>query len=355
MHRKARIGIIGMGMMGTIHAKEFQAVPGAEVAAVCDTRPDVLHARADEFGVEQRYADYRKMLRDPNLDAAIIGTPNFTHCKIALDAFKAGKHVLCEKPMALNASQARRMTTAAKKARKVLQMGMIWRHKAECRVAKEMIEKGILGRIYHIHLVLRRRRGIPGLGRWFTTKALSGGGVLVDIGVHFFDLVMWLTNNWNPVRAGASLHSEFGSPLRRYVFTSMWAGPPNYKGTFDVDDYATGIVRFPQNVTLTFEFSWAANCRPEDSVDVLGNKGGMRLCDGDGLKLFTEYNGRVADVRPQYEDASPSEVQARSFVAAIRGKRKPAATGEEGLTVMKLLDAIDKSSRLNREVAIRPE
>lgn len=353
MARAVRIGIIGLGMIGKHHIKAFQAVPGAEVVAICDLRPDRPKATGTEYGISRRFTDYREMLSEPDIDAVVIGTPNFTHCPFAIAAFKAGKHVLCEKPMALNAAEARRMVAAARKARRALQIGMIWRYKAESRVARDTIEKGLLGRLYHMRLVLRRRRGIPGLGGWFTTKSMSGGGVLIDIGVHFLDLLMWLSDSWRPARVSASLYAEFGPRMKDYVFTSMWAGPPNYKGVFDVDDYATGIVRFPKNLTLSFELSWAANCEPDNFVEVLGNKGGLRLGENKPLTIFTEHNGRIADVQPKYAESDGFLAQAESFARAVRGRCKPPATGEQGLIVMELLDAIHSSAKCHREVAVR--
>lgn len=352
MAGKTRIGIVGMGKIGTVHARAFGGVPGVEVAALCDTRADVLQAKGEEFSVGAQFDDYRTMLRQAEVDAVVVCTPNFTHCRTTIDALKAGKHVLCEKPMALNAREGARMVAAAAKARKVLQMGMVWRHKPDAKAAREYVEQGSLGRVYHMRLVLRRRRGIPGLGGWFTTRALSGGGVLIDIGVHFLDLCMWLAEAWEPERVSAVLHAEFGTPMRDYVFTGMWAGPPRYDGTFDVDDYATGMVRFPGKLTLSFDLAWAANCEEGNVVEILGRKGGLRLADGNGLTLFTEHNGHIADIRPQLPAGDNFSDQARTFVRAIRGKAKCTATGAQGAAVMRLLDAIHRSSELGREVRV---
>jgi len=345
-----RVGIIGMGKIGEVHARAFRSVPGAEVAAICDAMPERLHAKGDELGLGRRYADYRKLLRDPDLDAVVIATPNCAHCRTALDALRAGKHVLCEKPMALNARQARRMVEAARAAGKVLQMGMVWRYKSECIVAKEYVSKGALGDIYHMKAVWRRRRGVPGLGRWFTTKAKSGGGVMIDIGVHFLDMAMWLSGKWKAESVSAAAYSKFGPRMRRYVYTSMWAGPPDYDGVFDVEDYATGLVRFAGDTTLSFAFSWAANCPEEMYVEILGDRGGLRLQLGEGLFLFTEYKGKLATIRPEYPETRHFELQAESFVNAVRGGRRPGATAEEGLAVMALLDAIQRSGATRREV-----
>jgi len=352
MAKNVKIGIIGMGKIGTVHAEAFRNTTGAEVTALCDVCPEILKEKGRRFGVDALFGDYRKMLRDADIDAVIVGTPNFTHCPTTLDALRAGKHVLCEKPMALNARQAARMLAAAKKARKALHIGMTWRRRADSKLAKEYVAKGLLGRIYHMRFVLRRRRGIPGLGGWFTTKSLSGGGVLIDIGVHFLDLCMWITDNWKPERVSTALHSGLGAPMKDYLFTSMWAGPPRYDGTFDVDDYATGIVRFPNNLTLSFELAWAANCDEGNFIEILGNKGGLRLADKNGLILFSEHNRHIADIRPHLPEVQVFPDQARAFVNAVRNKRKPQTSAEQGVAVMKLLDAIRKSSELRKEISL---
>ena len=350
--KKARIGIIGMGSIGTVHAKALATVPEAKLAAVCDALPERLAESARTFGVEAQFTDYKRMLRTANLDAVYVCVGNWRHCDATLAALKAGAHVFCEKPMALNAAQAKRMVATAKKARRLLQMGMVWRHKAESRLVKECIEKGDLGRVYHIRVVLRRRRGVPGLGGWFTTKAKSGGGGLIDLGVHLFDLVMWLSNQWKPQRVSAQTFAEFGRRMKDYVYVGMWAGPPRYDGVCDVDDYATGLVRFGAQSTLSFEVSWAGNNEQGNRVEILGDKGGVRCFDGKPAELFTEMNGRLANVQLQCAENNAFDAQAANFVGAVLGRGKPLATGDQGLILMRLLDAVYRSSRLGREVEV---
>jgi len=277
---------------------------------------------------------------------------NWLHCDAALAGLRAGAHVFCEKPMALNAGQAKRMVAAAKKARRVLQMGMVRRLTPESQAVKDLVDQGALGRIYHMRCVIRRRRGIPGLGGWFTTKAKSGGGGLIDIGVHLLDQVMWLSNQWKPTHVSAQTYAQFGKDMKKYTYLGMWAGPPNYDGVFDVDDYATGLVRFGPDCTLSFEVSWAGNNEQGSFVELLGDKGGVRAGGGHPPTLYTEMHGRLADVQLQCKDVKNFDVQARNFVDVVLGKAKPMATGEQGLILMRLLDAVYESGRKGCEVKV---
>ena len=352
MEGKVRIGIIGVGTIGNVHLDALKNTPAARVAALCDIKADRLREVAGKHNVQATFADYRKMLKEADLDAIYVCVPNYLHSRLAIAGFEAGKHVFCEKPMAMSAAQGRAMLAAAKGAGKVFAMGMTWRHMGESRAVKKFIDAGQVGRIYHIRVNLIRRRGIPGLGGWFTTKAMAGGGGLIDCGVHFLDLAMWLTDSWKPERVSAATYSEFGTRMENYVYTGMWAGPPDFNGVFDVDDYAVGFVRFPNNVTMDFQVSWALNAEGGNSIEIMGDKGGVRCAGGKPPVFFSESNGHIVDVTPQYGDRNPFESEAANFMGAILGKEKPFATGEQAVIVMRLLDAIYKSAKLGREIPV---
>ncbi|OGV58987.1 MAG: hypothetical protein A2X49_14925 [Lentisphaerae bacterium GWF2_52_8] len=353
MGKKLKLGIIGLGAIGKVHSDAYVAnSKDAEIFAICDAMPERVKEQGEKLGVKNTFTDYKKLLAS-DVDAVSICTGNTTHMEIAVAAFKAGKHVLVEKPMAMNAVQAAKIVEAATKSRKTLQIGMVWRQSAEARLVRKYVEDGVLGNIYHMRAVMIRRRGIPGLGGWFTTKAQSGGGPLIDIGVHWFDIAMHLSGHWNPSSVSATCSGRFGSKMRDYKYVGMWAGPPNFNGVFDVEDHAMGMVRFGSKATMAFEISWAANAEEEMYVDLLGDKGGVRLFNGKPLKLLTEFNGNIADVNPQYADnENRFHLQAQKFIAACRGECPPAATGKEGLTNMKLIDAVYASSKAGREVKI---
>lgn len=352
MSKKTRIGIIGCGTIGSVHAEAYAKVENAEIVALCDILPDRLAEKAKRHNVKKTYTDYKKLLADKTIDAVSVCTPNDMHAPIAIAAFEAGKHVMLEKPMTLNAELGKKICKARDKAGKQLQMGMVWRQNPEAEVVKEAVEAGRLGEIYQIRVKLIRRRGIPGLGGWFTTKAKSGGGGLIDIAVHFLDLVMWVSGYWNPTKVSAKTYSKFGTDMKGYHYVSMWAGPPKYDGVFDVDDYATGFVRFGDKASMVFEVAWACNAEDESYVELIGDKGGVKVGCGK-TTIMTELDGKLADVTLAYDnkrDIFASEMG--KFVAAVRGEGKVAATGEEGVVAMRLLDAIYKSSKLNSEVEI---
>jgi predicted dehydrogenase len=256
--------------------------------------------------------------------------------------------------MAMNAKEAAQIVAAGKASGKVLQIGMVRRQATEAAVVRELVEKGEFGDIYHMRCVLIRRRGIPGLGGWFTTKAQSGGGPLIDIGVHWFDAAMYLSGHWNPTSVSAMTYAKFGKDMKSYRYVGMWAGPPKFDGVCDTEDYAAGFVRFGTKATMNFEIAWACNAEESSYIDILGTKAGVRVFDGKPLKILTEQGGRIADVNPLFPDrGNVFHNQAKCFLAACRGECPPFATGEQGLTNMKLIDAVYKSAEVGKEVAIK--
>lgn len=346
---KLKVGVIGAGAIGAVHLDAYKACDQAEVAALCDISEAHLAAQANRMNISQRFTDYRELLRT-DVDAVSVCVGNALHRDVAVAALKAGKHVLLEKPMAMNAREAAEIVAAGVKARKVVQIGMVNRQRSQIQLARDYVKKGLLGKIYHIHAMLIRRRGIPGLGGWFTTKAMSGGGPLIDIGVHWFDAAMFVSGLWKPTRVSAMTYAKFGSPMRNYRYVGMWAGPPKYDGKFDVEDYATGLVRFGKDASMDFDIAWAANAEDRGFVEILGDKGGLRMLDSKPLTLLTEHNGHLADITPKHAEVNIFHTQAGKFIAACRGECPPAATAQEGLTVMKLLDAVYASSKAGKEV-----
>ena len=351
---KVKIGVIGCGTIGSVHTNAYAKVENAEVVALCDILPDRLAEKAKLHNIAKTYTDYNQLLADPEIEAVSVCVPNNMHAPIAIAALNAGKHVMLEKPMTLNQNLARDIIAARDASGKQLQMGMVWRQKEEAELVKEAIEAGRLGEIYQIRVKLIRRRGIPGLGGWFTTKACSGGGGLIDIAVHFLDLVMWASNNWDPTRVSAKVYSKFGSPIKDYHYVSMWAGPPKMDGTFDVDDYAAGFIRFGKKLTLSFEVAWACNAEDESYVEFLGDKGGVTCGSNTGKTIFrTEVDNRIADVEVRYDNSGDGFVkELTKFANAVQGKGEVPATGEQGLVAMRLLDAIYRSSEADCEVEV---
>jgi predicted dehydrogenase len=226
--------------------------------------------------------------------------------------------------------------------------------------AKRMVASGRLGRVHHVRVSLWRRRGIPGLGRWFTTRARSGGGVLIDLGVHLFDLVMDVTGCTRAERVSGSCASLFGSPIEQYSFSEMWGGPPDPQGVFDVEDSAVGLIRFDGGVTMELNAAWAANL-PEgalrDGVVVLGDRGGMYFdIWGDRLLLAGEHDGALEDVVSHVSVGSAWDEawrrQSATFAGHVVNRTAPAATAEHGRAVQAILEAFYRSSEEGREVEV---
>ncbi len=335
---KVKVGVIGLGWPGQEHLKGYKQSPNAEVIALCDANQTLADQQAEEHGISATYTDHKTMLKQAGIDAVSVCLPNFLHAPIAIDALRAGKHVFCEKPPALDAGQARRMAAAAEKNGCTLMYALCRRFDGNSQLLKGYIESGDLGEIYFGRTIYHRRRGIPhGTGAWFTDKKRSGGGALIDIGVHALDRAWWLMGNPKPVSvSGTAFHK-----LPHLV----------PKGTrFDVDDSAFGMIRFANGATLILECSWALNLPPRSTLQLAGTKGGAEL---DPVVIYTERDGVQLDIQPEIPSADAFAGQTGHFIDCIISKKTPMMSAEQGVQLMQMLDGIYKSSVSGREVRIR--
>jgi len=338
MAKKINVGIVGMGWPGREHLKGYKQCANTEVVALCDMNTELAQQQADEHGVAAVYADHKKMLKEAGIDAVSVCLPNFLHAPIGLDALRAGKHVICEKPPALNAGEARRMAAAAKAGGLTLQYALSQRFVGANKLAKDYIDKGELGDIYFARAVYHRRRGIPlGTQSWFVNKKLSGGGALIDIGVHALDAAWWLMGTPKPVSVSGNAYQQF-----KHVVP---------KGTqFDVDDSAFGLIKFDNGATLILECSWALNLPSRSAIQIAGTKGGVEL---NPLKIYVEREGVQLDVTPEVPGGDVFAGQMGHFIECIQTNKTPLMSGEQGVQLMQMLDAIYKSSASGKEVRIR--
>ncbi|MBI3991509.1 MAG: Gfo/Idh/MocA family oxidoreductase [Candidatus Omnitrophica bacterium] len=351
MSKKVKIGVIGAGM-GAYHVQGYQQCPDAEVLALSDINEEKGKKISKEKNIPFFYTDYRDLLRMKELDAVSVCTPNCFHSNMTIEALNAGKDVLCEKPMAMNAKNALLMVKAAKANKKLLMIGFSHRFRSDSQCLKEFINNGRLGEIYHVQAFAERRRGIPGLGSWFTTKSMAGGGPLIDIGVHILDLCLWLIGDAEPSSVTAAAYSKFMT-RKDYTYVSMW-GNPVPGGKRDVEDLATAWVRFKNGATLSLEASWASNIDKDLFYAVImGDKGGAKIELGEPLKIFTEEEGKIVDITPKYPDSNILFSEMEHFVECVRTRKKPIPDGEAGVRVQKLIDGIYLSSGLKKEVAIK--
>ncbi len=349
MSEKVRVGVIGLGM-GRHHLAGYDLCKDkAEIVALCDIDEDRLSEFKEKYNVPKAFKDYREMLALKDLDVVSVATPNYLHASITIDALKAGKHVLCEKPMAMNAEEAQGMVDEAKKAKKKLMIHFNFRFSPQSQLLKRYIEAGELGRIYYAKTGWHRRRGFPRLGSWFLDKSKSGGGPLIDLAVHRLDLALWLMGHPEPLTVSGSIYTEIGNKIAEAKGKS-----------FGVEDLASAFIRLKGGATLFVEVSWASNTeRKEDIFTALfGTEGGAEQRNaeegyGFTLKIFKEkYGGTVAlepEDYPKEFVINPQE----HFIDCILNDEEPMPSGEQGLRISKILDAIYESAQKGEEVKIK--
>lgn len=342
-----KVGVIGTGgIFKFAHLPGWQSHKEVEIVAFCDAFRPSAEAAAAGFPEANVYDDYKLLLADPAIDIVGIGTPNVYHSEIAIAALEAGKHVFCEKPDAINPGEAQKMADAAAASGKLLMTMRNNRFSEEAKFAKRLVEQGKMGELYMGRCGWIRRRGIPGRGGWFTTKALSGGGPLIDLGVHMIDLAIWLSGNPRPVSVTGTTYRKFADKPD--------ANGQIPAGTFDVEDLAAGFIRFDNGAALQIEFSWASNVEAEQKfLEWRGTEGGFSLIN-DKLKLFTEDAGALVDARPQFGAGAVPQHTAniRHFVECVLGREQPIFTPEQGVDMIKILSAIYESAETGREVVL---
>jgi predicted dehydrogenase len=315
----------------------------------------VAESIAREAGAPFWTDDYRRLLERDDVDAVSVCVPTYLHAEVTVAALESGKHVLCEKPPARNAAEARAMQRAAADAGRILMYGFSVRFRAAHATLKRWIDAGELGRIYAARAGWMRRRGNP--RGWFTEKARAGGGAMIDMGIHGLDLAWWLMGKPAPTAASGCTYREFG-----HYETGDSATPDpvmqlhlaeKSPGVFDVEDSAFAFVRFADGAHLVVEAAWALNCEQESRYVVLyGDRGGARL---PPLALYKDLHGSTVDLRPEVPDNSPYMDEVRHFVACVRGVEEPLVTPEDGTRIMTIVDAIYASAATRREVLIGEE
>jgi len=357
-----KIAIIGAGGMAAYHAKGFREA-GAEIIALADVNAAAAEKAAARHGISRHFGDVGEMLRAlPELDAVSIIVPNKFHAPLALQALQAGKHVFCEKPPALSAAEMTRMKAAAEKSRRRLMFNFNNRARPESYAMMEYISQGVVGTINSCQAKWIRRTGIPGFGGWFTTKALSGGGPLIDL-LHMIDLGLYFMGYPEPAHILARTYRDHISDKS---FKGPWGIPDVAKGVTDVEAAAHGFVTFKSGQSMSFAVSWAEmNQREEVSVVFQGSKaGGMvrRLFGTDGLdntaidacELYTQENGRPVNrsiVVPA--DETMGRVRsAANFIRVLEGSEKPLNTPDQALALMRIIDGAYKSAATGKPVAL---
>ena len=349
---KIKIGIIGTGSISHFHMGGYRASSDiAEVTAVCDLNLDRARAFAEKYGVPHVYGSYEEMLRDAPIDAVSVTTWNNAHAPATIAALQAGKHVLCEKPLALNAVQAQEMANTAQAAGRLLMVGFVRRFAQNTDALKAVIDAGDLGDLFFSQVSIVRRWGNP--GGWFSDKKRSGGGALIDMGVHIIDLARYLAGNPHPVSVYAATFSHLGmKPDIRGVEKYKAA---DYSEHCDVEDAATALIRFDNGMITHVNVTWVENAEDSSLMHFSGSKGGAQL--EPVLEIYQDPHHYLNTIQPklQYQGIDMEDIFAkeiRHFVTCVRDGTPCRCPAEDGVWLMKILDAVYEPARTGHEVLI---
>lgn len=349
MAKKLRMGVVGTGM-GRYHMEGFARQEDVELVAICDLNVPEAKQFAEKYGVSNVFADYREMFAMPELDAVSIAVPNCLHAPMTIDALRKGKHVLIEKPMALNPNEARAMVAAAKKAGKRLMVEQAMRFSPEAQMLRAYTERGEFGDLYYARSTWIRRKGWPrlnfepggsmGRGEWFIRKDEAGFGALGDIGVHLIDLAWYLMGTPKPLSVAGMMWNKVAAPILK-----------RKKMPVEVDEMACGFIRLEGGRVIAVEICWDSHNAPVQEAKIYGDKGGCSLFPArvfrgedvlESVELSTQYGG------------IPLTDAYTHFVECIRDReKKMIASGEEVVSVIQMMDALARSAATGKEVAIR--
>ncbi len=351
---KMKIAIIGCGRIANnAHIPAYMKNDEVEIKYFCDILLDKAEACVKQYGCGTAIEDYHQILEDPEIEAVSVCTPNKMHSTISIDCLRAGKHVLCEKPSARTLSEALEMQAAQHETGKVLNIGVVNRFNSAVNRLRDIIQSGELGEIYHIYVSFRAHRSIPGLGGAFTNKSIAGGGVLIDWGVHYLDIVMYCMDDPKPRTVSAKAFSKLGVDMKNYVYESMWSEETkDLNGVYDVDDFVTGFVR-TEGPTITFNGAWAQNIGVgEGYIDFIGTKAGARLNYGGDFTVYTTACDSLVSFKPKYKEADMFQNEINSFIRCIKTGENLPSHIDKAIITATMMQAMYDSSEQDREIVL---
>jgi predicted dehydrogenase len=355
--RPLRTGVIGLGYAGTTHLEAFRSIPGVDVVALAGKETDRLAALATAHGIPHTFEDWEDLVARDDLDIVSVATPNILHDRISIAALERGKHVFCEKPLAVTAEGARAMVQAARDADRVLEVAFNHRRRADVQWAGRYVRDVGLGRIYHARASWKRRSGIPGLSSWFTSRELAGGGALIDLGPHILDSLLFLMGEPRVVAVSAVAHGELGrAGYGAMDRTDQMAG----SGSFEVEDLASALLRLEDGASVALEISWAGHTVDDEdiSIELLGVEGGLRLFvprykPDDTLRVYREVAGAPVTTAPGvHVPGGEHPIVIREFVDVVRSGEWSGHHGEFALHRAEVIDACYRSAAEGREVRL---
>ncbi|WP_395638067.1 Gfo/Idh/MocA family protein [Pseudolysinimonas sp.] len=353
-----RVGVVGLGYAGTTHLESFAGIPGVEVVALAGKEAPRLAELGATHGIPSLHADWEELVDLPDLDIVSIATPNVLHGPIALAALASGKHVFCEKPLALTAAEARAMVAAAHENDRVLEVAFNHRRRADVQFARRYLDETGIGRIYHVRASWKRRSGIPGLTSWFTSKTMAGGGALIDLGPHVLDSVLFLLGEPRVTAVSAVTHGELGRA--GYGAMNRQEQMASESGLFEVEDLASALLRLDDGASIAFEISWAGHTVDDEdiSIELLGVDAGIRIFvpryrGEDTVRIYRDVDGEEVTLAPEViVPGGEHPLVIAEFVDVVRSGDWAAHHGDFALHRTEVLDACYRSAAEGREVTL---
>ncbi|WP_054948814.1 Gfo/Idh/MocA family protein [Numidum massiliense] len=349
--KQLNVGVVGAGSISAMHLGAYKNNKMVKISAVCDLNEQRARQKAAEYDIPDVYTDYNDLLADEMIDAVSICTWNNSHAEIAIAALEAGKHVLVEKPLCQTVAEAEQIEAAVHRSEQVLQVGFVRRFGTNVNVLKKFIDAGDLGDIYYAKTSCLRRLGNP--GGWFADRERSGGGPLIDVGVHVIDLCWYLMGKPKVKSVSGNTYKKLGN--RKNVENLSYYKAADYDPDLNtVEDMANAVIRFENGASLVVDVSFTLHAKEDElTVKLYGDKGGVEV--EPQLLLVSEKHDTILNAVPQIDDLSfdfengfQSEID--HFVHCCLGEQKTIAPVEDGVEIMKILCAIYESSEKEQEI-----
>lgn len=346
-----RFGLVGAGKISQFSAEAIRKHPRARLAAVQDLSDTRANALAQEFAIPRVFQTSAELFACEEVDAVYIAAPNKFHAELAIDAMRAGKHVLLEKPFAMNAAEAAEVVSAAEETGRVFTVGMNQRFLPDAQRIAALCQAGALGEIYYAKAFWFRREGIPKLGTWFGSKTLAGAGAINDIGVHLLDLCLHAMGNFDPVSVFGATYSKFGS---RGLGEGGWGLSDAANVAFDVDDLASALIRMRNGATVQLEVAWACHMgdRNRMNVELFGTDAGASMYPA---RLYRRAPGSEGYQIVDTIDAPPPLAHCErfhNFINRLLGEEELLVSPQQALVVQRILDAIAESCQTGKSVEL---
>jgi len=356
---KVNVAVIGLGWPGQRHLDGYATIPFVHVGAICDMSDVLLESTRAQRGIARAVREYEAVLAMPEIDAVSVCLPNWLHVPASIAAIAAGKHVLCEKPLANTLAEGERLAAAVHANDRIFMLALNNRFRAEMQALKHIVDAGEMGQIYFGKTGWVRRR-VAGITRgWFMQKDRSGGGPMIDLGVHMLDLTLWLMGNPKATRVSGAVYDLLFREMRDTL------------GPIDVEDFAAAMIHLDNGATITLETSWVSYIEKELIFsELLGTKGGAkyeRSTDATGpqaghappFTLYGTIGGEQVNAVPTGIPLTPEQMlltsfanETRHFAECVRDDTEPLATVDQGLEILRILDAVYRSAAEGREISL---